>query len=346
MSNISFVLVSGFFSSGSSAVVDLLKEYSNTYECDAEIRLIKDPYGIGHLEETLLDHWELINSSAAIEDFLWMCRICARTNTHFPLSPVGLSYKKKIHPRFMEITNNYISKLTEFTYKTDYYHQKFKKSYLQYVFDRCRMGIEIYSGGRIKIANRKIAPSYFAKPEREDFYRYTQEYFEELFVQYAKTDDEKYRIVLDQAVSPNNCELMNHCFKDAKMIIIDRDPRDMYIDDIINWGVILDDDYISEEAGRRFAIRQQALRCNLVNDDNIKYIRFEDLILKYDQVSQDVASFIGMTESQHINKKKYLKPELSVNNIGIWKQHYDKYKDALDIIGKLLPELCYEGDKE
>ena len=79
MSNMMFINVSGFFTSGSSAVVDLLKEFDDTYECKAEVRIIKDPYGISQLEHSLVDSWELINSSAAIMDFLKLCKISAYT---------------------------------------------------------------------------------------------------------------------------------------------------------------------------------------------------------------------------------------------------------------------------
>ena len=74
MKDITFVSVSGFCSSGSSAVIDLLKEIKGCYVPDAEIRFIKDPYGIVEMEDALVNHWEFINSSAAISDFLDICK--------------------------------------------------------------------------------------------------------------------------------------------------------------------------------------------------------------------------------------------------------------------------------
>ena len=74
MSKTTFINVAGFFGSGSSAVVDLLKEFKGFNECDAEIRFVKDPYGISQLENALVNQWELVNSAAAIADFREMCR--------------------------------------------------------------------------------------------------------------------------------------------------------------------------------------------------------------------------------------------------------------------------------
>lgn len=337
MKDISFILVSGFIGSGSSAVVDLLKEYEGAYECHAEIRTIRDPYGIRQMEQALTDNWEFLNSAAAIRDFLWLSKICSRPG-RFPLAPAGLGYSKTISKDYMEITKRYVDKLTQFTYKSDFYYQKFKKSYPHYVIDRCRWAVEYLTKGKIKLANRNMKPSHFAHPTHEEFNQATQEYFRELFENHAK-DGEKTYIILDQAVSPNDTQVIHRYFDSAKMIIIDRDPRDMYIDDML-WGENLDSDVHTKEAGQRYALRHKALRSSMVLDKDIIYIRFEDLILDYENSVKEIEEFLGFDSADHIQKHTFLKPEKSAKNIGIWKQYYEKYKDALDAIAEELPEYC------
>lgn len=337
MSNVSFVMISGFFGSGSSAAVDLLKEYKGTYECLAEIRTIKDPYGIRQMEQALTDNWELLNSAAAIRDFLWLSKICARPG-RFPLAPAGLGYSKTISKDFMAITQRYIDKLTKFTYRSDFYYQKFKKSYPRYVIDRCRWAVEYLSKGKIKLANRKMKPSHFACPTHEEFNKATQEYFLELFQEHAK-DGEKTYILLDQAISPNDTQVIHRYFKEAKMIIVDRDPRDMYIDDML-WGENLDSDTHTRAAGERYVLRYKALRSSMVLDKDILYIRFEDLILNYADSVEKIEHFLGFDSANHLQKNTFLKPEKSAKNIGIWKKYYEQYKDALDAITEGLPEYC------
>ena len=107
-----FVNVSGFFFSGSSAMVDLLKEFEDFYESNAEIRFIKDPYGVAQLEDALINRWELINSSAAISDFLTMCEKGCRNGKGL-FSPAGFNLKKTISNDFMQITHDYIDELTD-----------------------------------------------------------------------------------------------------------------------------------------------------------------------------------------------------------------------------------------
>ena len=100
MKDITFVDVSGFFTSGSSAMVDLLKEFRGFYESNAEIRFIKDPYGIVQMENALINQWEFINSSAAISDFLELCEKGCRNGKGL-FSPAGFNLKKTISKDFM-----------------------------------------------------------------------------------------------------------------------------------------------------------------------------------------------------------------------------------------------------
>lgn len=337
MNEMIFIDVSGFFASGSSAVVDFLKEMDGFYECSAEVRLIKDPYGISHLETELVDHWDLINSTAAVSDYLDFCKKCARNGKGL-FAPAGLGYSKTISKDFMEITERYIAALSDYTYKQDFYYHKFKKSYFKYVIDRWRWAVEYLSKGKLKTANRNLKPCYFAKPSREKFELETRKYLEELFKDHVK--ESNCHIILDQAVSPNNTQVIHKYFDKAKMIIIDRDPRDMYADDL-RWGVNYDHDYRTREAGKRYALRQRALRSNMVLDDDVLYIRFEDLVLQYETTTNKILEFLGLPASAHINKKKYFNPSVSSKNIGIWHNYENECKDAFDAISEGCPELLF-----
>ena len=126
------------------------------------------------------------------------------------------------------------------------------------------------------------------------------------------------------------------------MIIIDRDPRDMYVDDI-QWGENLDKDYQTKEAAQRYILRAKALREGIVLDDDILYVRFEDLVVNYDETRLKILHFLGLEEKDHIFKKRFLKPDLSIRNVGIWRAFYNECHDAIDAISDALPELCYDS---
>jgi hypothetical protein len=341
MKSVSYICVSGYFSSGSSAVVDLVKEFRNTHECGAEIRLIKDPHGITQLEDVLVNNWELINSAAALEEYYAFCKKCARSGGKNPFEPAGLGYSKRITPEFMQITKEYIDSLTKFEYKADYYYNKFQKNYFQYIVDRWRWAIEYLSKGKYKTANRKIKAVRFSAPTQDEFSVQTKKYFEKLFEHYVPENEKGY-VILDQAISPNNPLVIYRYLNNSKLIIVSRDPRDMYIDNIL-WGVGLDNDLETAEAGYRFVTQQRMLRRNQVDDVNVFYVRFEDLVLNYDITVEKLLRFLNFSEVDHVKKKEYLVPEKSSKNVGIWKQYYRKYKDAIDVITKELSDWCVEA---
>ena len=339
MSDISFVNVSGFCSSGSSAVIDLLKEFKGFYVPDAEIRFLRDPYGISALEESLVRNWDLINSSAAISDFMEIMRKSARPKGLF--LPMGFGLKEKISKDFLRITDDYINQLVDFTYKTDYYHYKFKKSFLKYQLDRYRWAIERLSKGKLKVTNRNIATCYFAHPTQDQFNTATKAYIDALFEQKVKEGNFTH-VVLDQAVSVSNPDVIHRYFNNAKLIIVDRDPRDMYCDDV-NWGDNMDDNYETREAAERYVLRAKAQRENIKPDADVLYLKFEDVIINYEETRKKICDFLGINVDDHIAKGRYLKTEVSIKNIGIWRKFYPMCKDAIDVLETQLDNLCYDS---
>ena len=338
--NKAYISVSGFSASGSSAVIDYLKEFSNIFECSAEIRFIQDPYGISQLERAITTDWNDVASSAAARDYLWLCKICNRNGGgKNPFARCGLSYGKKINKNFYRYSREYILSLSDFTYKSDYYCQKFKKNYLKYVSDRIRLGIELSSKRKIKIANRKMEDSYFIHPSQERFEEETKKYMDKIFEKHF-TDTVDY-VLLDQAISVNNPDGINKYFNNGKLIIVDRDPRDMYIDDIVNWGAVFGK-FGSLEDAKRYVCNHKAMREKIKHDKNVLLVRFEELVLDYDKVTEKIRNFLDLDNSKHIYPNKYFDPSISKKNIGLWKKHYEEFKDAIDYIGENLKDYCFE----
>lgn len=339
MSDPTYIVIGGYHGSGASAAVDLLSEYKGFYHNDAEMRLICDPYGIKFLERALIDDWDWISSSGAIIDFLHLAKICSRSGGgKNPLARAGLNYAKNINPRFMQITEDYIGKLTEFNYYRDFYYHKFKMSYPMFVINRLRFGIEIYSKGKIKAANRSTK-NYFARPTREQFYQATREYFDELYREKAAQNNADF-ILMDLALAPRDGLKIHDYFKKAKMIVVDRDPRDI-LANLLKQGRYVDD-WLAEKAGHYFSQWQLEMRRNLPEDPDILYVRFEDIIFETDKTRKLFSDFLGKPLNEHIYLHKYLKPEVSAKNIGYWKNFYDQYKETFDVIYSEMKEYLFE----
>jgi hypothetical protein len=125
-------------------------------------------------------------------------------------------------------------------------------------------------------------------------------------------------------------------FDNIKLIIVDRDPRDIYVDmvkgklllsyDISKTGNV--DKYIKWHKKLRNSIK------NIEDNNNILFLKFEDLVCNYQSSIKKISEFIGPNFT-HINQNKHFIPEESINNIGLWKQ-YDKQEE----INKIKVELC------
>lgn len=127
-----------------------------------------------------------------------------------------------------------------------------------------------------------------------------------------------------------------------KEIGIYRDPRDKFLSAFRNDLKYMPrniDSYIKYY--KNFGQLEQTLKNS---HPNRLMIRFEDLVLKYDETVQKILDFIGLDKSHHIAPKTVFNPAISAVNIGAWKEFINQ--DFMRQIEKQLPEYCYYPEKE
>lgn len=333
MDQIKFLLVGGYFYSGSSAVFDLLKEYEDVYAVDSEIRFFTDPYGIIELERKLIDDWNWIRAAMAIEDFYDYSVKCARKKSYFPMARFGMGYTDNLNSDYLKITKEFIDALTEFVFDGDFYAFKAKDRYWRYVINRCRMGLEIYSKGKIRAHRKRMLR--FSHPNRKEFYDKVKQYNERLFFPYSNICQ---YVMLDQAIAPRDLSKVNKYFNNGKMIVVDRDPRDIFIDTNRNGAVVYEN---TIEAGMNFVKLQKTTRENVAENENILCVRFEDLILDYKVSVKRIETFLGLDSDLHKHIGMHLKPEISKKNIGMWKKESNSYDQVFAVIEEQMREYLY-----
>ena len=181
-------------------------------------------------------------------------------------------------------------------------------------------------------------PMYFAAPSEDYFLKCAKEYIQELC---STIDPErKFRyIFMDQLIPPANLSKYERYFDSIKTIVVDRDPRDYYLENVLQWG----EKWIPKSI-EKFAIlyrkhREQASQFK--DSENVIRIRFEDAIFKYLTFEKTIQEFLNLTPNDHIAAKKFFNPENSAKNTQLWM----KRKGTLDIVNKiekLLPEYLYD----
>ena len=325
-----YIIVAGYGWSGSSALVDLFKEFENVIVPDVEFRLIKDPYGLSQLETVLTEKWDFINSDAAINDYMWLCKNCA-TESKSIMSPFGLNDLEQLNPSFIKITDQFIKSLTIFSYEGTNYNREFKRSYWSAFLRRISNAVSRRTNNRINIPYRDDF-CYLSNVSKDHFVSLCQKYIDDLF----SGTPENSTIVLDQAVSPIHPEDL-HFFESAKMIVVDRNPCDIYLD-LISHQSLIGKTLRMERSPEKYIEWHNLIRNkNLKDSEQVLHIRFENLVLDYENTLQKILDFIGWDLGKHIDYKKIFNPEMSAKNINMPPNKFCS-KDDLDWITERLKD--------
>ena len=328
---IEFLTVGGYCYSGGTAVLDLIREMDGYYELGTEFRLIKDPYGIMDLEEQLVTNWRNpLNADIAIKDFIWLVNNLERRPKKF--SKAGFDYQNKISSKFLEYSHEYIKDLTQFIYQGNWHLLKFKENWANQIFDKIKSKLHFIDSKAM----------YYAKPSKEEFIGSTKKYLAKILTEPCKLANMN-RIVLHNAIDTYHPEKGLEYFDSIKMIIVDRDPRDIYVD-VINqkpsW--FLGDKLIKERDVLKFVkdyrIRRERQN-EAIKDKRILYLRFEELVFDYENKLNDILSFLELNKEQHIKKGAHFIPQISQKNIGLWKC-YDQQQE-INLIFNNLKEYCF-----
>lgn len=329
--NFGFVAVSGYGWTGSGALVDMLKEVDSFGDIGTEFRLIKDPYGILNLQFHLVENWNPLTSDIAVKDFLWLTNRLSRPSifrTRF-----GMNYSELISDRIEQITNEYVRAITDFEYLGTSLVLDMRKRWDLYLLGKLRN----------KFHRNLGEPMRFCRPSLQKFLEETRAYLRTLFQDYA----EKKRLrtlVLDQAIPLPDYARATDLFDDIKLIIVDRDPRDVYAE--IKWRRVLIGPELQKSGVEKFIdwYKQQRVdsspKYSLGNQEKrrILRIRFEELVCNYNETKERVFNFLG-GDIVHAAKRRYFIPEKSRNNIGLWRTLCQK--NETNLISEKLSEYCF-----
>lgn len=308
-------IVAGYGWSGSGAIIDCLKEINCVRTFDVEYRGIKDPYGLYDLERALTENWDLLNSDFAIRNFIKLSYMHGKTNSKF--SKYRLSYEKKINKDFMSLTDQYISSLIQKNLKFTWWQRYIHLSW------------PIHIMGKF-LAKVSYSPSaYLAMLNKEEFQEKTINYLEHLF-----SLDDSSLTVLDQAVSPNNIAAGLNYFKNPRMIIVDRNPFDVFADLRVNKALMGTPN--CENAVESFASFYKASRADTARNipKNAIIIKFEDLINNYAATRLHLLEFLELDASLNPATFKIFDPAMSSKNIGLYKKYLNK--NEIDNLSRLL----------
>lgn len=328
--------VCGLGYTGSSAVVDFLKEFDENYVIDAmEFALAYIPDGLEDLEYHLIKSpSRYFSSDIAIRRF--------KNYIESRCTPRS-KYKAVTNNKFKSLSYDYIESLIQVKWQgtwsfdsvgTTWWKKNFKYRLL----------------GRIQMLSDKVLKKFVPiLPEREmclsirpkNFYELTRKYIKEILMS-ACCDDKK-NIVLNQPFSGDNPEKSFVFFDNPLAIIVDRDPRDLYIcakKVVLSYGR-----FTPSNTVETFVKYYKALRINQnpINDiSRVLKINFEDLIYEYDNTAKKIIEFTGLKD--HTSKKRFFNPDVSKYNTQLFRK-YNEFNDEIKYIEQELTEWLFPFGK-
>ncbi len=331
-----YVCVAGYGWSGSSAVVDILREFKSCYTPEVEFRAIKDPYGLIYLYYAVAVTGSF---DIAAKDFIKYMSFLNQINSRFTM---GLSYKSFFGENFEHATKDFIASLVSFEYYNNWWMFDFRMDKTKWLFRRIVNKI-LNKLHLYRFCFPSEEKSYFTSVNEHEFLESARKYIDDIFTPLALHNNASH-IVLDQAVSSINFRNELNFFRKAKMIVVDRDPRDNYAD-LIQINYSIGKEFAKSHDTSKYIEMHRASRRNradIMNDPDVLLLKFEDLVYHYEDSLKKIADFIGLNLEDHVMKRKYFNPDVSVKNVGIW--HELITEAEADAIVSELEDYCYNRD--
>ncbi|WP_370777353.1 sulfotransferase domain-containing protein [Holdemania massiliensis] len=337
------VCVTGFYATGSSALIDLIKEYPDVHiaaptEKDYEHTVLYSSGGLIDLGTILMNHCSPYNSDSAVFNFKALSRKLNNNNFGW----FG-SYRYYFgDDRFLRLTDELIDNISTIKERTTANHAtKVGFSPIKAIL---QISAKIALGRNIPKLGRKYYYDsntiYFAMPTETEFFKAAKRYTSE-YMGLFESDNSKVE-VFDHLLWPQHATLLDDYFEDNfKMIIVDRDPRDLYILNKYYWHkppVSTAKPYFPTEP-QAFIDEWSRTVTAHQKSDRVLTIHFEDLIYNYEKIVCDIERFLGLSGSEH-NAFSIFVPDKSIENTQSFLVK-DEWQDEVKEIEEQLAAYCY-----
>ncbi len=325
----------GFGATGSSVVTDYLKEFDNIQVKDSiEFTYVSGLDGLLYLERAVMNPFNrTVDSICAIKRFEDMVERKEHLYEHH-----GLSSEK-----FKQSAKDFIDAITMtkwywHTGENKYKRYSIKNILSKYIEKKYIPKIERKTGQRAKIwplAEVKLS----VRPD--NFYEAARKHIDDMMSGMGL--DTNGIIALDQPFPGNNPQACFPFFKDPYAVVVDRDPRDLYV--FGKTKLMGKMHFFPIDRVEDFITYYKCIRKNqpyLQDDPRILRLRFEDMVYEYDKTTAILREFLHLTENPH--PKSVFDPSLSIANTQVFKR-FPQFAEDVKKIEDALPEYLFDFSK-
>ncbi|HEM6309408.1 TPA: hypothetical protein U2C79_000975 [Streptococcus suis] len=309
-----FITCASYYGTGSSAITDFVSEFENVYSfTNEEFRFIQDPDGISDLEYNIVENFNRHNSGHAIKRYKKLIKF-------YSGNIFGKKYAHFFGNNWEYYSNKYLEELVDFSYQGWWQYDLMDKGELYYFRKRILnkiLKLTLWRHTPERTLNTlKNEITYCSNPSEAKFLDATKRYLENLF---GSVSGDSKMVMVDQIVPPTNLKRYLRYFNDIQVVVVDRDPRDIFILEKYFWkdGVIPSK---VEEFCKWFKYTRKHRKFETMDSPQVKFIQFEDMVYNYEETTRQIRTWLQLTEADHTNKKLFFDPAKSKNNTQIWKR--------------------------
>lgn len=330
--NYQVVGVCGFGFTGSGAVLDCLNNAQSVEVLDKfEFSIIYKPDGLQDLYYHLVENpTRYFSSDVAIRRFMNYC------------GAYGRVYNRLTSGRFTSLANDYINSLIQVEWIGSSSFHFVESSNIKRLF-----AYRIWK--RFKKRFKRIIPTNWYYPDKEMYLSIKPDEFIEkskLFVKQLidslRTKKDATIIVLDQPFSADNPTKSFRFFDSPKAIVVDKDPRDLYLLAKVVLGA--SGRFIPSDSVEKFCEYYRRIMSNadFAIKTDVLHLHFEDLIFNTENTYKCIAAFIGVNPSELYNGS--FEPDKSISNTMLYLK-YKQFSPDITYIEKELKEWLYPFDE-
>ena len=146
--------------------------------------------------------------------------------------------------------------------------------------------------------------------------------------------------MVDQIVPSTNLSRYLRYFNNIRVIIVDRDPRDVYCLEKYVWkdGMIPTDPKLF----CKWFKYTRNNRDKELKNDRVKFVQFEDLVYKYNETVKELERWLELDVKDHIRKNTTFDPSMSKRNTKTWLKYENNEKENIKYIEEELSPFLYK----
>lgn len=325
--------LSGYSFSGKSALYDILDsmETIGGFGFESEFELLRVHGGLYELVQAISTiPWSPMRSDAAIRNFIKLSRNLGGSCSSLKDRIFRLgTYYDDLFPGYSKEVDLLLKELVVGHWKGYWPLNTFMANAWEIPFYKTLT----------KLGSRKSENIYLSKVESKHAYALCQAFMSTLISAASKKLNVKHLLV-NNTFEPSASDAMYKLVSESFPIVVDRDPRDIYISAWLNskkpdgvGSAIIGDDV------RSFIRRFQIYRDSTIKNENVSYVQFEDMVTDSSYLFQKLSPLNLCYENFRLAWDK-VAPN-AAKNIGQWLEPVNKelYED-LELISKTLYNYC------